>query len=112
MLFIDEIQKAERWPNVVKALWDEDSWNDLPLHVVVSGSSSLLIRKKLSDSLKGRFEVIRFTQWSFSEMERSFGFGLDDFLLRGGYPGAAPLVVGGEANPLEAFLRGDIPLFS
>ncbi len=91
VLFIDEAQKAEGWSDVVKALWDEDSWNSVPLHVVVSGSSSLLIRKGLSDSLKGRFEVIRSTQWSLPEMESAFGFGLDDFLLRGGYPGAASL---------------------
>lgn len=100
VLFIDEAQKAEGWSDAVKALWDEDSWNGLPLHVVVSGSSSLLIRKGLSDSLKGRFEVIRSTQWSLPEMESAFGFGLDDFLLRGGYPGAAALA-GDEARWLS-----------
>ena len=91
VLFIDEAQKADGWSDAVKALWDEDSWDDVPLHVVVSGSSSLLIRKGLSDSLKGRFEVIRSTQWSLPEMEEAFSFGLDEFLLRGGYPGAAAL---------------------
>lgn len=91
VLFIDEAQKAEGWSDVVKALWDEDSWNDTPLQVVISGSSSLLLRQGLSDSLKGRFEVIRSTQWSLPEMEEAFGFGLEDFLLRGGYPGAASL---------------------
>ena len=91
VLFIDEAQKADGWTDVVKALWDEDSWNDMPLHIVVSGSSSLLLRKGLSDSLKGRFEVIRSTQWSLPEMDEAFGFGLDEFLLRGGYPGATTL---------------------
>lgn len=91
ILFIDEAQKVEGWSDVVKALWDEDSWNDMPLHVVISGSSSLLLRKGLSDSLKGRFEVLRSTQWFLTEMEAAFEFGFDDFLLRGGYPGAAGL---------------------
>ena len=91
VLFIDEAQKAAGWSDAVKALWDEDSWNDVPLHVIVSGSSSLLIRKGLSDSLKGRFEVIRSTQWSLPEMESAFGFSLESFLLHGGYPGAAAL---------------------
>ena len=91
VLFIDEAQKAPRWSDTVKALWDEDAWNGTPLHVVVSGSSSLLLRKGLSDSLKGRFEIIRSTQWTLDEMEAGFEFDLDRFLLYGGYPGAAPL---------------------
>ena len=91
VLFIDEAQKVAGWSDVVKELWDEDSWNDIPLRVVVSGSSSLLLQKGMSDSLKGRFEVIRSTQWSFPEMSEAFGFGLEDYLLRGGYPGAASL---------------------
>ena len=92
VLFIDEAQKAEGWSDVVKALWDADTWDNTPLHVVISGSSSLLLRKGLSDSLKGRFEILRSTQWSLSEMESAFGFTLDDFLLHGGYPGAASLI--------------------
>ena len=91
ILFIDEAQKVPGWSDVVKALWDRDSWDDIPLHVVISGSSSLLLRKGLSDSLKGRFEIVRSTQWSLPEMEAAFGFGLEDFLLHGGYPGAAAL---------------------
>lgn len=96
VLFIDEAQKVDGWSDTVKELWDEDSWREIPLHLVISGSSSLLLRKGLSDSLKGRFEVIRFTQWSLPEMEAAFGFGYEDFLLRGGYPGAAALA--GDAN--------------
>lgn len=91
VFFLDEAQKAANWSEVVKALWDEDSWNEVPLSVVVSGSSSLLLRKGMSESLKGRFEVLRSTQWTFSEMHDAFGFSLDDFLLYGGYPGAATL---------------------
>jgi predicted AAA+ superfamily ATPase len=91
VFFLDEAQKAAGWSELVKALWDEDSWNEVPLKVVVSGSSSLLLRKGMSESLKGRFEVLRSTQWTFAEMNEAFGFSLDDFLLHGGYPGAAPL---------------------
>ena len=36
--------------------------------------------------------------------------GLEAFLQR--YPHARPLVVGGDANPLESFLRGEVPLFA
>jgi predicted AAA+ superfamily ATPase len=91
VIFIDEIQKAQGWQDVVKALWDQDSWDDIAVYAVVSGSSTLLLKKGLSDSLKGRFEVLRCTQWSYEEMSAAFGFGIDAFLRFGGYPGAAPL---------------------
>ena len=92
LLVIDEIPKVHAWPNVVKGMWDADRRNGLPLKVVVSGSSSLLLRSGLEDSLKGRFEVIRFPHWSFEECRDAFGYELDDFLYFGGFPGAARLI--------------------
>lgn len=89
ILFVDEIQNVAQWSSAVKALWDEDTWNDLDLRVVLSGSSSLLIQKGLSESLMGRFELLHSTHWNFAEMKEAFNYSLDDFLLFGGYPGAA-----------------------
>lgn len=91
VLVLDEVQKINGWSDVVKRLWDEDSWNEVPLHVVISGSSTLLLRKGCSESLAGRYEVIRSTHWSLSEMGEAFGYSLDDYLLFGGYPGASRL---------------------
>lgn len=91
VLVLDEIQKVDGWSETVKALWDEDSWNDLPLLVVLSGSSSLLLRSGLSESLAGRFELLRSTHWSLAEMSEAFGYGLEDYLRFGGYPGAVLL---------------------
>lgn len=91
VLFVDEVHKVNDWAGAVKALWDEDAWHDVPLLVVLSGSSTLLIQKGLSDSLKGRFELIRSPHWSFLEMREAFGVDFDEFLVRGGYPGAARL---------------------
>lgn len=90
VLVLDEIQKVAHWPNIVKGLWDADRRDFLPLKVFLSGSSSLLLRKGLEDSLKGRFELIRSPHWSYAECAEAFGFGLDDFLFHGGFPGAAP----------------------
>jgi predicted AAA+ superfamily ATPase len=90
-LVIDEVQKIKNWSEVAKRLWDEDSWNDINLKVILSGSSSLLLTKGLSESLAGRFECIRSTHWSLSEMSAAFGFALEDYLYFGGYPGAAAL---------------------
>lgn len=91
VLVLDEIQKINGWPNVVKGLWDADRRADLPIKVFLSGSSSLLLRKGLDDSLKGRFEVIHSPHWSYRECAAAFDFSLDDFLYFGGFPGAARL---------------------
>ncbi|HQE70269.1 MAG TPA: AAA family ATPase, partial [Atopobiaceae bacterium] len=44
ILVLDEIQKVRGWPNVVKGLWDADRRDGTPLKVVLSGSSSLILR--------------------------------------------------------------------
>ncbi|MBM2823267.1 MAG: ATPase [Thermoleophilia bacterium] len=97
VLVLDEVQKVPRWSDTVKGLWDEDSASGLPLHVVALGSSPLLVRRGLTESLAGRFEVVRVRHWSFTEMRDAFGLDLEQFLFFGGYPGAAGLV-GDEAR--------------
>lgn len=92
VLVLDEIQKVTGWPETVKRLWDEDTRTKLPLKVVVLGSAPLLIQRGLSESLTGRFKVLRLPHWSYAEMREAFGFSLDQFLFYGGYPGAASLV--------------------
>ena len=92
ILAIDEIQKVTNWAETVKRLWDEDRLTDRPLRVVLLGSAALLVQQGLSESLTGRFELIRAPHWSFAEMRDAFGFSLDQFVYFGGYPGAADLV--------------------
>lgn len=89
-LCIDEVQGVPGWARCVKALYDRDRREGVPVRAVLSGSSSLLLHKGMEDSLMGRFEVIPSTQWALSECREAFGFSLDDFLYFGGYPGAAP----------------------
>lgn len=91
MLVLDEIQKIDRWADVVKGLWDTDRAEDCPLHVVVLGSAPLLMQAGLNESLAGRFEPIPFTHWSYLEMAEAFGFDLHQYIYFGGYPGAASL---------------------
>ncbi len=92
VLILDEIQKISNWSEAVKFLWDQEVSLKTPMTVVLLGSSALLIQKGLSESLAGRFEVIRMGHWSFLEMQSSFGFNLDQFLIYGGYPGGADLI--------------------
>ncbi|HAX97129.1 MAG TPA: hypothetical protein DCY35_11530 [Prolixibacteraceae bacterium] len=89
---IDEIQKIGKWSSIVKLLWDEDTRLRVPLKVILTGSSSLLLQKGLSESLMGRFEILYSPHWSYSECKEAFGYSLDDFLFFGGYPGAAQLI--------------------
>ena len=92
VLILDEIQKIPDWSESVKRLWDEDSAAGRPLHLLVLGSSPLLMQKGLSESLAGRFELIPVTHWSYTEMRTSFGWDLDTYLFYGGYPGGASLI--------------------
>lgn len=92
ILVLDEIQKIPRWSDTVKGLWDADRAEGLALHVVLLGSSPLLMQQGMSESLTGRFETIQLTHWSFREMAEAFDFDLEDYLYFGGYPGAAPLI--------------------
>lgn len=92
LLVLDEVQKIRDWSDVVKQLWDEDTASGAPLRVMLLGSAPLLVRQGLSDSLAGRFEIVRVTHWTFSEMRDAFGWDLDTYLFYGGYPGAARLI--------------------
>ncbi len=92
LLVLDEVQKVSGWSEVIKRLWDEDTAAGVSLKVLLLGSSPLLMERELTESLAGRFEVIRAPHWSFSEMENAFGWKLDQFIYFGGYPGAAPLI--------------------
>jgi predicted AAA+ superfamily ATPase len=89
LLIIDEIQKISNWSEYVKKNWDEDSWNDFNLKVVILGSSRLLLQQGLSESLMGRFELNYVGHWSFQEMKAAFGLTPEQFAWFGGYPGAA-----------------------
>ncbi len=92
VLVLDEIQKVRGWSETVKRLWDDDGARRVPLRVVVLGSAPLLVERGLTESLAGRFELLRLPHWSFAEMREAFGWSLERYLFFGGYPGGAPLV--------------------
>ena len=92
LLVIDEIQKVVGWSELVKRLWDEDTFEDVPLKVLILGSSRLLLQRGLNESLEGRYEMIEAWHWSYADMHDAFGFSIDDYVLFGGYPGAVPYI--------------------
>lgn len=92
VLVLGEVQKIPGWSETVKRLWDDDTRRKRPLKVVLLGSAPLLIAQGLTESLAGRFEMLRLPHWSFPEMREAFGWSLEQYLFFGGYPGAAPLI--------------------
>jgi len=92
LLILDEIQKIENWSETIKKEWDADSLKQLPIKVILSGSSRLLIQEGLSESLTGRFELLYLGHWSFLEMKSAFGLSPDQYIWFGGYPGSAGIM--------------------
>jgi predicted AAA+ superfamily ATPase len=92
VLALDEVHKVPGWSETVKRLWDEDKRSGLDLRVCLLGSSSLLMTQGLTESLAGRFELLRATHWLYQECREAFGWDADTYLFHGGYPGAAGLV--------------------
>lgn len=91
ILIIDEIQRINDWSAVVKREWDADTQQGINIKVILLGSSRLLLKDGLTESLFGRFELIRMTHWTFAEMHEAFDFSLDEYIYFGGYPGGATL---------------------
>lgn len=92
ILVIDEIQKIKNWSEIVKKLWDADTWNKIPLKLIISGSSRLMLPEGLTESLGGRFEVTFMGHWTLQEMQVAFGWSPEQYVWYGGYPGSAAIV--------------------
>ena len=92
LLVIDEVHKLDNWSEAVKKEWDEDTYNDLNMKVVLLGSSRLLLKDGLTESLAGRYELIRMPHWSYSEMHEAFNMDVNQYIYFGGYPGGAKYI--------------------
>lgn len=92
LLVIDEVHKLDNWSEAIKKEWDEDTRNDINIKVVILGSSRLLLKDGLTESLAGRFELIRMPHWSYNEMHEAFEMDIEQFIYFGGYPGGAKYV--------------------
>ena len=106
LLVIDEIQKVENWPEVVKKFWDEEKKSASPIKCVLLGSSSLDIQRGLSESLTGRFQLIRAYHWNFRESSQGYGLDFEEFLRVGGYPGSYELAM--NATSWKTYLQKSI----
>ena len=96
VLFIDEIQHASDWSARLKGQYDRLRRRNIPLHVVVTGSSALRLGSGARESLAGRFERLTLSHWSASTLQHSFQLAPERAAFLsvqlGSYPGAFPLV--------------------
>ena len=91
IIVFDEIQQVPDWSRAIKGQWDKDQFDGRDIRVVLLGSASLLMQQGLTESMMGRYEILRIPHWSFAEMQAAFGTSLDDFMALGGYPGLASM---------------------
>lgn len=106
LLVIDEVQKINNWSETVKAEWDRDTREKRELIVVLLGSSRMLIEKGLTESLAGRFELIKMPHWTYSEMRDCFGWNIPQYVFYGGYPGAAQYI--GDEKRWRAYVKDSL----
>ena len=92
LIVIDEIQKIANWSEAVKKQWDQDTREKRNIKVLILGSSRILIMKGLTESLAGRYELIRMGHWTYKEMHDAFGWNLQQYIYFGGYPGCANMI--------------------
>ena len=75
-VFIDEIQRLQDPGKFLKGVYDLK----LPIKIIVSGSSSLEIRSKVSESLTGRKRVFHLWPFSFKEYVSHYAPSLADII--------------------------------
>ena len=88
LLVIDEIQKIENWSETIKKFWDGQKGESKTIPLLLLGSSSFSIQKGLTESLAGRFELIRVFHWNYYESNQLAKMSLEQYLRFGGYPGS------------------------
>lgn len=110
VLLIDEIQHVPDWAARLKGAFDLLRRHKMPVHVVASGSSALLLGAGSRESLAGRFERLTLTHWTARDLVAAFGVGKAEavraVVTQGAYPGAFPL----RRNPTrwQGYLRDAI----
>ncbi|MCY2961572.1 MAG: ATP-binding protein [Planctomycetota bacterium] len=92
VLFLDEVTSMDGWARRLKGSWDRIRRRKTPLHVVATGSSSLVLGRGAEESLAGRFERLVLTHWAPASLARTFRMSAaracDTALRWGTYPGS------------------------
>ena len=103
VLALDDIQMIDNWTATVKGLWDADRREGSRLRVVLLGPVPPLMQPGLTESMTGRFQIMNAPHWSFGEMAGAFGFGVQEYVYFGGYPGTAMFIDAHEYGRKDIF---------
>ncbi|MFH1723328.1 MAG: AAA family ATPase [Elusimicrobiota bacterium] len=94
-VFLDEIHYLDGWERLVKAKVDELRRKRTPVHLALTGSSSLLVGRGLKETMAGRFESLKLNHWGAADLMEVFDLteesAVEYLVSRGSYPGAFPL---------------------
>lgn len=92
VVLLDEVHGLPNWSLLLKSKWDRIVKDQLPIHIVATGSSALKLSTDSRESLAGRFERLILTHWMLSDFMKAFHLSLakavDLFIKMGAYPGA------------------------
>ncbi len=89
ILIIDEIQKIPNWSEAIKLKYDNEKMlSSKRTPCLLLGSSSLSLQTGLSESLTGRFEILKMFHWNYSKSRQLIKLDLNTYLKIGGYPGS------------------------
>ena len=109
-LLIDEIQNLPHWSQSLKSRYDHIKRNKIPLHIVITGSSALKVGAGAKESMAGRFETMRLTHWSASEIASCFKIApekaVQQLIRWGSYPGSVAFMK--DPSRLKDYLRHSI----
>ena len=96
ILLVDEVQGLPDWSRLLKVAYDEIKRERLPLHIVVSGSSSLRLFGGFRETMAGRFERLNLRHWSARDLMEVFALSADaaaEQVVRfGAFPGGQELL--------------------
>lgn len=96
VLLIDEVHGLPNWSHLLKAAYDEIKRRRIPLQIVVSGSSSLLLTGGARESMAGRFERLNLRHWTARDLMDAFDYSAEEAVLTlvryGAFPGSIRLL--------------------
>lgn len=110
VLLLDEVQYLPDWTRWLKARFDRVLREQIPLHVVVTGSSALHLGAGSRETMAGRFEKTVLSHWCAADLGALAGLppaeAAERFVTHGTYPGAVSLW--DDPQRWRAYLRDSI----
>ena len=110
VLLLDEAQYLSGWSRVVKSAIDQAYRENLPLHIVVTGSAALELGSGARETMAGRYERIALRQWNAQDLARAFSLSreqaVETFVRFGSFPGGISLL--SDLPRWKAYLRDSI----